>query len=488
MPCPVCWLPGSVSDSRHAQARFPAGHPATLSDDAREALNTVAALSAGVRHGQPVIVAECWLADTDAARSSISPDSTAAACFCMEMDSELCDLHVLCRTDTEDGIFVPCCPEGEEPTCQSQPTAQGWSPSGTYFGLLGVLDAERGLEACVYSMHERMWLNPLSARCGSLLAQADPAHAVTFCDAKECLAAAVGWAPDAEPSAGVLVFGVHEPTRVKVAPCEEVCGIRWLPGTTSLLVVGSSALARLDVDADTLNSTGRLELVWIEAPVVVGIWPACLDLCPGSDSVLILQSSGWDSVQQVTVTLTTFDPAALAPVASRSYRVLPPLAQGAGIQAMRGSHTSLHCSWFAVAVSLDARGVEVFQLNEGRPGKRLFRNKWLSSPSWSACGAFLAGIMDGQDVAVLDGATGTALALVTRAFLWTEYAIEEVQALSVAWDRSYGDMLLVKTEGDSGAGDEQQQGLSSVRLAVVSFVVGGVLPACESDSEDQDEE
>ena len=81
---------------------------------------------------------------------------------------------------------------------------------------------------------------------------------IDFDDSEEWVVACAR-APAYSPSQILVVFGMHQPTVSLVARLE-LYSLRWLPGTTSLLLRGPLGLARLDLDIAALPDTLLLEL------------------------------------------------------------------------------------------------------------------------------------------------------------------------------------------------------------------------------------
>ena len=359
------------------------------------------------------------------------------------------------------------------------PTAQGWSPSGRYFGLVGHSDAS-GLQAQVFDTQLHHWLPALTVDPSGEVTPADSdadVHPLTFCDGDERLAAAVccryGGASDR-----VLVFGVDPPGPVLLVPSIDeydswVRSVCWLPGTTSLLVVGDNWLARLDLNPLSLSEPPELQ--WVHAVVVRG-----LDLIPGTRTALVLHSTRDPGEDRAHMSLsaysTAFDPSEHVPVYSEDdvdYRALVPLATRTYREPPApGNEATLQCSWRAAAVCFGgSHGVEVFRLRQGRPGRRLFTIKQYRSCSWSACGAFLAGKVKPSNVAVVDGRTGAVLVLVAGQSLWHDFAIEDLRIFRITWTAT--GLLHITTSGHTESSDREQGCLYSVRHSICSFAAAG---------------
>ena len=405
----------------------------------------------------------------DVSRCTMSPSGTAFASFC---DHQYIPgptyVNVLCQGATLCSEAMP----GDCSHVQAEwQTAQGWSPSGRYFALISPQDHGGGLQAQVFDTTQHRWLPAVPVEAGAHPAEIDlELQLISFCDSDERLAAAI-YCVGCED--GVLLLGVHQPCPMRQVPSANeyenwILALRWLPGTTSLLVVGSSCWARLDLSLSSLS--GDLELQWVSVTDTRG-----LDLIPGTGTALVLHSdcrgqgnssmclSAYDTafVPSEHVPFysdTEYDPRGLAPLATCTYRQSP----------APGDQASLHCSWRAAAVSFGGTyGVKVFLLDDGRPRRRLFWAKHLTACAWSACGAFLAGIVEPCDVAVLDGRTGDSLMQISGRRLFNGCAIEDLGVFSIAWtDVGH---LHATSYGLSTRSDPEQAPLVLVQHTICSF-------------------
>ena len=290
------------------------------------------------------------------------------------------------------------------------------------------------------------WRLPLSVDDLGSKAAADPDHPVTFCDSEQ-LAAAVAHASHPKPPTAVVVFGVYS-SFVRVIPAPEVYAVRWLPASTTLLVLGPQGLARLVLDPASPASSRRLELDWVELPSAIGrLPPSSMDLVPtpGLSAALILQRQH-DTSEHIMLSLTLVDTCTLGELGSRSYEVLPP--REGEHSGDRDRECSVHCTRAAAAVCLGVQGGVVYQLDtaSGQPGRCLFRNELLQQPAFSHCGHMLAGISGEDSIVVLSRQTGSTLATLSRDNIWAELD-ETWEPLSVIWTPS-GRLLVVSCVDD----------------------------------------
>ena len=486
-------------DAGCVQAQLPSGHPAVLAPAAQVqgVLVALAKLHAAARRGAVNSEREQLLTHRSVVggRGSLCPDTcslspTGETAACIWTDTRRwpgsehlsSGVRMACQVP-QDGSgrwLTPVVDAGEPATWGH--AVQGWSKSGLLYGCLhsksfkgcsvdtdglglqvGVrtsacnmrpcsqaalccwlcragLSAVCMLQVSVYDSRERLWLPALpGAEDVPVKVYADSEHRVSFCDVDgERWGACAACAPKYNPPSVLVVFGVDQPV-VSLCPVPALYAYTWLPGTTSLLLLGPPGLARLDLDTSTLEDTPLLALDWVDTLCDVNASALGLELVPGASVALLLHTRSQGAVRRYS--LTSVDTAGLQELDSRGYRV-PRWMQAVSCAGERGDDPSLHCSFRAVAVGLgNKQGFIVHQLDDGCPGSLLFSNADLRHVDWSSDASLLAGILHHNSVAVLDGRTGSELIRLAPDRLWTEHARLRVEGsfwpalevLDVSW-------------------------------------------------------
>ena len=323
--------------------------------------------------------------------------------------------------------------------------------------------------AQVYDSLEQRWL-PAQAVAGNWHEYEEvQLHAIQFCDSEQ-LGVATAMAEDSphgRPDLAVLVvFGVQAPS-VTLAPVSDVSDCRWLPGTTSLLVLSKRGLARLDLDPAALPAAVQLQ--WTSVPELPplgrarGYYRACLELVPGTDRALLLAAPCGG--QPAEALLTLVETSGLVRLSSWCKTVECPS------DFHRSYRTSLHCSWSAVAVCVGDAGFQVHQLDQGRVGALIFVHR---SPfdvkSFSPCGCFVAGVAGyvagvatSCGLTVLDMKTGHPLVQLEPGFFNPKRAAD-LEVFRLAWAAS-GKLDVAAKVFDS----DQDAGGPEVLFATVTF-------------------
>ena len=259
---------------------------------------------------------------------------------------------------------------------------------------------------------------------------------IQYCDSEQ-LGAAIVTASDSMddlPDLAVLVvFGVQVPS-VTLVPVQGVSAVRWLPGTTSLLVVGRQGLAR--VDADTAKLPAELRVQWTRVPELLQLGlmeHTCLRLVPGIDRALLMVSQtsrGAEPAKALLVLVSTSLLISLGcwciKIKSRWDSEDPP-------------HMTLTCGWSAVVVCVgEYSGCQVHASDRGRIGELLFVLRTpLRHFSFSSCYRFLAGIRDMSGVMVLDARTGDTMVRLERDHFQPQRAADiTLEVYTRAWSAS----------------------------------------------------
>ena len=194
-----------------------------------------------------------------------------------------------------------------------------------------------------------------------------------FCESERLCAATVlaedssdmqhGRLPD---TTVLVIFGVQTASVTRV-PATGMFAVRWLPGTTLLLVLGKRGVARLDLDPAAL--TASAELHWTRLPELPQLGctqGAGLDPVPGTDRALLLVGQAAHGRQPARAHLVLINSSSLATLGTWCKTVESPLDSHSSTWA------SLHCSWSAVAVCVGYAGFQVHQLDQGRVGTLIF--------------------------------------------------------------------------------------------------------------------
>ena len=189
---------------------------------------------------------------------------------------------------------------------------------------------------------------------------------------------------------------------ITLVPLPGVPAVRWLPGTTSLLLQGQLGLARVDLDTGDLLAEQQVQ--WTRVPELLQLGQmqqVCLGLVPGADRALLLvgQASRDESATPCLVLVCTSQ---LVSLGSWCIEVKSMWARD------DAPYITLSCGWSAVAVCVgEFSGFQVHASDKGRLGELLFVCKTPSRQlSFSSCDRWLAGISSESEVVVLDTRTG----------------------------------------------------------------------------------
>ena len=194
---------------------------------------------------------------------------------------------------------------------------------------------------------------------------------------------------------------------------------RWVPGTHTLLVLGSQGtLAKLSV-------TGNLceDLEWtVLGPLYPTAGPEvdtriCMEMSP-SGAVAVLLSSR-RSPAACLVCFAVYSTRSLTLVSEHLSTLT---AVGGHVPV----HSSLHVGMRAVAAEFGSFGTRVWTFDGSKVGKRHFTVQGLHGCSFSLCTRFIAGMRDGAHV-VLDSVRGSQV-------LHVPVTTQGMRALSAAWD------------------------------------------------------
>ena len=400
-------------------------------------LSQLAKVHVGVRSGVPR-VRERQLLDRHSFQTlggviwaSIVPGGQAAACICSEAESHDgytdSSVHFARQMPGSGTWLTPVTHEGRPRTREYFCSQQGWGQR--FFAILHHIPAQPGLYVQVYDCHTDRWLPQVLVpeSRGRSRAELGACLPVTFCDSEELGAVGAGHLYSSQgPSAALIIFSTVNPFAA-VSYCRDVYEYRWLPDSTSLLVLGEGSMARLDLDTVALPASGLLELRWIDLPAVDGSLPTeycevppSMDLIPGTPSaVLLFCWATWneDTDEGAVVCLTLYDAAGIT--AGRSRHKAVPANHDLEVSEYsdylcgeRCTHHTVHCSRTRVAVCLKSAMVYLFELERDRVGKEIAEVEYLESVSFSACSFFLAGCTLGHAIAVLDAQHGKRLVLI----------------------------------------------------------------------------
>ena len=420
------------------QAEIAPGHPAVRTDPSKVQpwLRSLARLHAGVRRNRAKMVSETCLdrasvrcpGSLNVSSCSLNAQGSAAAVFWEDMDKY--------GEAQEEGVrMAHASPSGSlQPWHSSEPgvdvktfssTSSGWSASGRWFGLLHteLPGPSYGLTWCVYDAMERGW-QPKRYITDHALYRA--LHSVAFCQSEKlaaCAANHVPWPNDDEvPTTSVVIVSSPVLPGVAVVPAgESIVAMCWLPGSTSLLVVGPCSVARVHVDPSSLQASGQreMQLQWVEAQPALSY--SRLDLVPGTHTAVLLGSRALPGTGVVEALLTLVDTARLRVLGSW-WRRVEELVSDYAARCPSGqprpgvSYTSVCCSWSAVAICVGERkqyalwATLVCRLERSRVGASLFTVRHMTGASFSSCGLLLCGTIAMKTVAVLDARSGCALA------------------------------------------------------------------------------
>ena len=241
---------------------------------------------------------------------------------------------------------------------------------------------------------------------------------------------------------------------VHLAQSSRIYDLRWLPGTTSLLAISSSGLARLDLDPAALPADQQLNLDWVKLPSGASSIGVCIDLVPGTSLVLVVLTHG------LILELAMYDTMPITRLASWSDRVRRP----AGSASSQNMHTaSVRCLERLAAVTLGDAGTAVYELS-GDVCKRLYWVDQLGGVSFSSCERFLAGLTAKTFASVLDARTGAPLVRLSPDDFWTGSAAGSLGpecsgAFRVTWTPNSKLRIVAKLAGFQGA----------IALSVCSF-------------------
>ena len=352
-------------------------------------------------------------------RSTLAPGGRAAACLCNESNGAA-DGHTVYGVHT--APEVPGCSTWltavahEERPLTSGRTAQGWGRR--FFGILYQDHAEPGLFAQVYDCQADCWQPQLKVPQSKSRTELKACLPVTLCDSDELLAVGAGTlSSGGRLAAALIICGTTAPFEA-VSYCQHLYDYRWLPGSTSLLVLGQGAMARLDFDPAVPPISGVLELHWVHLPAVVGtppcdFWhqPPSMDVIPGTLSAILLCS--WDTAEGASVCLTPYDAADMVAGISRHETIPDRLTGSDFLNGQRDRHHSVLCSRKRVAVCLKSAVVYLYELAGDRISQVVARTEYLECLSFSACN-LLAGWTKSKIIVVVDARQGTLLARITR--------------------------------------------------------------------------
>ena len=288
----------------------------------------------------------------------------------------------------------------------------------------------------VYDSQAERWLPSLPVDIP--LGTPDLSQPVIISDSEQLAAAMVADTSEETLGEVLVVWGVQTPS-VQLGRNVDVRSLRWLPGTTSLLVLGNRQLARLDLDPAALPAQGLLELDWV--PIEPAL--ACMDLVPGTSSVLLVENAKSDDAEgptfDVTLKLSLYDTAHLTRQASWSDQLQLPLQERDESSSLPDVHiVSVRCTAMLAAVSVGDLGTAVYSI----PGERLlFWAQNLTDVSFDSSAHFLAGLTDKAIPTVYDARTGAGLVVLDASDFWTGSALggldfECSRASNVSWTAS----------------------------------------------------
>ena len=422
-----------------------AGHSAAEAspEQVERELRDLARLHTGLRRGQASVLHQAQLdsAALDRQRASdhhqpelctLAPSGAAAACLvrdCSSSDEEGDDpasTIYVARHKPGTGDWLSAISKPAGPFVFTA-LASGWGER--FFGVLSRRPHEAQLCARVYDSQQGCWGRDLLIKARGEPSDSQP---VRFCEGDH-LAAGLAYGLSAPGVAGLVIWGVQQRS-VHIARGRHMCTVRWLPGTASLLVMGSSCLARLDVDVAALPAEQELELQWVDVPAADD--GAILCLVPGAASVVLVQSSR-GSAGPANVTLSAFDTSDMVTRAVWSREVGPPAGNGHHTWDLQGRHSAVCCSRTRIAFCLNQWGCELHVLANGILGKRLLWAEGLDDISFSKCGYALCGIRQLKDVCevvVIEARSGVTLAVLKPASLFTGCLSREgIYPDTVAW-------------------------------------------------------
>ena len=380
----------------------------------QQQLNSLSALHARIRHGQPATLHELHVAQADlpegaaldAINSSRSPDGTCAAvAWHLDCRGRWQDLRMealMLGVDAGGGVWrstLPSVPRDGRQTC-----CTGFSLCGRYAAVVTDHTLFDGLGpsigATCFDFVERRWLPQLP-----LLGRGDVGCSqVSFTEVSgEPLAAIDVDGEDYRSERVLMVFGPFS-RRVCTYAIQGANKWEWVPGASAVILTRSSSLARLDLD--NAGSAAASSLVWVPLPETTAERRlASAALTVQGEGIWVAQAVGGQSFRNSWICLLVFDVQGL--VCHGSW---PRVPADSDVTAV-----SPHVSQRAIAVSFlrcDSviNVVCVFQL-EGpfTLGAQIFRNESLQWPRLSADSCFVLGVGSTEKLVIWDLRTGACL-------------------------------------------------------------------------------